>query len=167
MITDSWWPIMSSLVKIRVKMQPKCSQTTNLAKNYPSVTDVITGPWSPSIDMVMDSWPFTMSSLVKIRPKMQPRTLSVKLAKNYSTVTARITRPWRPSKGIVTDPWPFIMSNLVKIRPKFWPRILTNYEISQKLPDRDSCDYRTVMPINRYGHWIMTIHHVKFGEDPT
>ena len=89
--------------------------------------------------------------------------MSVKLAKNYSTMTAVITGPWPPSIGMVTD----LMSSLVKIRPKFWPRTLTNYEISQKLPDRDSRDYRTVTPINRHGHWPMTIHHIKFGEDPS
>ena len=45
--------------------------------------------------------------------------------------------------------------------------MMTNYEISQKLPDRDSWDYQTVTSINRHGHELMTIHHIKFGVDPT
>ena len=85
----------------------------------------------------------------------------------YANHVSISTPAWGPSIGMVTDPWPFIMSSLVKIRPKMRPRTLTNREISQKLPNRDSCDYRTVTPT--YGHHPhpTTIHHTKFGWDPT
>ena len=94
-----------------------------------------------------------------------PKSFSKKV--NKVKILMPVTGPWRPSIGMVTDPWPFIMSSLVKIRPKMRPRTLTNREISQKLPNRDSCDYRTVTPT--YGHHPhpTTIHHTKFGWDPT
>ena len=82
--------------------------------------------WRPGLKCDLERWPTT------------------KLAKNYPTVTAVITRPWRPSIGMVTDPWPFIMSSLVKIRPKMRPRMCANHKFSQKLPNCDSCDYKTV-----------------------
>ena len=60
-----------------------------------------------------------------------------------------------------------IMSSLVKIRLKMQPKMFTNNKLGQKLPICDSCDYWTVKPINRHGHELITIHHVKFGEDQT
>ena len=54
-----WW---RSDLKCDLERWP----TAKLARNYPTVTAVITGPWRPSIGMVTDLWPFIMSSLVKI-----------------------------------------------------------------------------------------------------
>ena len=85
----------------------------------------------------------------------------------YSTVTTVTTGPWRPLIDMATDPRPFITSSMVKIGPKMWPRTCNNHKFIQKLPNHDSCDHRTVTPINRYGHWTKPNYHDKFGEDPT
>ena len=72
-----------------------------------------------------------------------------------------------PFISMITDSWQPIMSSLVKIRLKMQPKMFKNNKFRQKLPICDSCDYWIVTPINRHGHWLITIYHVKFGEDQT
>lgn len=89
MVTDLWTFIMSSLVKIRPKCDLERWPTTNLAKNYPTVTAVITGPWRPLTVSIPILQPSIIPSLVEIRSKsgLQSMPHTYKISWQYPSMS--------------------------------------------------------------------------------